>query len=196
MDKMTFHNSLISKLNEAALRMKSGEHIDCPCCGADTMKRPNSQNPISTQYNVRICDICRNAEESLEKMHTVARPIWEWAYVQPRKPKGDFMSVNGHDAWAEIERAQIPMLMIAFREYFADDQRGDAEVRAAYDFLVRGTCKGAFKTDLFKDDAEVHYPVESGARAVTVIFRGDADGAIKYCAKLEQNKGRVEWLTE
>lgn len=193
MGRTAFYTGLISKLAEAKQRMMSGERIPCPRCGGE-MERPNSKNPYSADFDVRICKACSAHERDMAAKHGIHKQIWEWAYVQPKTPAGDFKATEGHTAWAEVERGQLPMLLTIFERYFSDPGRNKGDVRAEYDFEVRSKCKGVARTDMFTDDVHIHYRVADDKR-LTVLISKASDGGVRYCASLSQEKLGTEWLT-
>lgn len=95
--KKTIH----MKLNELKARQENSEHMPCPRCGRDTMKKDIFTNALSRVADLMICDECGIEESKLAFMRA-PDSLYTWAAFQPERPGSDFKEMCGEEAWRKL----------------------------------------------------------------------------------------------
>ena len=109
---------MTEKIQKRLLDLSAQQDADtpmrCPCCGADTMKRPMATNALSRVADLCICDSCGSAEGLLAFMrHSYL--LHRWCVFEPQKPDSDFKARPAKDVLAEVLQTQIDILERTFR---------------------------------------------------------------------------------
>ena len=97
-----------TRLGDLKARQQKGEHMNCPRCGADTMKDPVHTNALSRVADIYICDSCGSAEAMLAFMNQ-QYPLTSWSAFQPDRPESDFRDLPAGDVLMKVA-SQIQVL--------------------------------------------------------------------------------------
>lgn len=118
-------------LGDLKARQDAGEHMPCPRCGRDTMKKSIHTNALSRQADIYICDACGTEEALLKFMHNPL-PMREWACFQPVQRPSDFKTLPAEEIWERVQDTQIPFLMNLYERWQDEQEYEDfSEYRAA-----------------------------------------------------------------
>ena len=97
-------------------RQDGGEHMPCPRCGKDTMKKRIHTNALSRHSDIYICDAC-GMEEAMLKFMSNPLPLREWAYFLPKQKASDFKALPAEEVWKRVQDTQIPFLLNLYERW-------------------------------------------------------------------------------
>ena len=118
-------------LDDLKARQDAGEHMHCPRCGRDTMKKNIHTNALSRHADIYICDDC-GTEEALLKFMSNPLPVKEWACFRPAQPPSDFKTLIAEAIWKRVQDTQVPFLMSLYERWLEERAYEDfSEYRAA-----------------------------------------------------------------
>ena len=103
-------------LGDLKARQDGGEHMPCPRCGRDTMKKSIHTNALSRHADIYICDAC-GTEEALLKFMSNPLPMREWACFRPTPQPSDFKTLPAEQIWERVQDTQIPFLMNLYERW-------------------------------------------------------------------------------
>lgn len=153
-------------LDDLKARQNAGEHMMCPRCGYDRMKKDVFTNALSRQAPIMICDACGANEAWLDFMHAPL-PLEEWACFNPDRPVGDFKAVTGAEAWNEIRLTQLNYLISMYAQWVAEKEPKDFR---AHRRTLLANCKGL--KDVWDQPYQMVYEVQDGE--LILRFRDNA----------------------
>ena len=143
-------------LGDLKARQAAGEHMPCPRCGRDTMKKSIHTNAISRHADIYICDACRVAEAQLKVMSNPL-PIAEWAVFRPEPLPSDFKTLTAEAIWERVHDTQIPFLMNLYERWQEEHAYEDfSEYRVA----AFESCPGL--TQLWEHPFRAEYAAANG----------------------------------
>jgi len=103
-------------IGDLKARQDAGEHMRCPRCGRNTMKKNIHTNALSRYADIYICDAC-GTEEALLKFMSNPLPVAEWACFRPIQPSSDFKMLTAKAIWERVHDTQIPFLMNLYERW-------------------------------------------------------------------------------
>ena len=103
-------------LGHLKARQDAGEHMPCPRCGRDTMKKSIHTNAISRHADIYICDACGTEEALLKFMHNPL-PMHEWVCLRLTQRASDFKTLPAEAIWERVQDTQIPFLMSLYERW-------------------------------------------------------------------------------
>ena len=111
-------------LGDLKARQEAGEHMPCPRCGRDTMKKSIHTNALSRHADIYICDACGTEEALLKFMHNPL-PMREWAYFLPKQTASDLKTLPAEQIWERVQEIQIPFLMNLYQRWHEEHEYED-----------------------------------------------------------------------
>ena len=118
-------------LGDLKARQDAGEHMLCPRCGRNTMKKNIHTNALSRYADIYICDAC-GTEEALLKFMSNPLPVTEWAYFHPAPLPSDFKTLSAETIWERVQDTQVPFLVSLNERWQEEHEYEDfSEYRAA-----------------------------------------------------------------
>ena len=111
-------------LGDLKARQDAGEHMPCPRCGRDRMKKNIHTNALSRHADIYICDAC-GTEEALLKFMSNPLPVAEWACFRPIQPSSDFKTLSAEAIWERVQETQIPFLMNLYNRWQEEHEYED-----------------------------------------------------------------------
>jgi len=171
---------MMNRLADLRTRQQAGEHLLCPRCGQDTMKRDVHTNALSRHADgIYVCDSCGTAEALLDFMHQQL-PLTQWALFRPLRPASGFKSMDPLDVAAQIEADQIEKLKDTFSQCLRDPENAEEYRASAFE-----SCPGL--TELWIQPFMAKY--DTKADPVVVRFHLDVDsGESEYSIDLVGGK--------
>ena len=167
---------MTEKIRKRLLDLKAAQDantpMNCPRCGADTMKLPIHTNALSRHADLYICDSCGNTEGLLAFMRH-SHPLHRWSVFEPQKPDSDFKARPAKDVLAEVLQTQIDILERTFRLCRDDKENAPWHRNDAFE-----SCAGL--TDLILEPFHAKYSCADGS--VLVQFCSAQDGTIQMSA--------------
>ena len=103
-------------LGDLKARQDAGEHMLCPRCGRNTMKKNIHTNALSRQADIYICDTCGTAEALLKFMSNPL-PVTEWAYFRTASLPSDFKTLSAEAIWERVQDTQVPFLISLYERW-------------------------------------------------------------------------------
>ena len=103
-------------LGDLKAKQDAGEHMLCPRCGRNTMKKNIHTNALSRYADIYICDAC-GTEEALLKFMSNPLPVAEWACLLPAQLPLDFKTLTAEAIWERVQDTQIPFLMNLYERW-------------------------------------------------------------------------------
>ena len=103
-------------LGDLKARQDAGEHMPCPRCGRDRMKKNIHTNALSRHADIYICDACGTEEALLKFMHNPL-PMCEWAYFRLKQKASDFKTLPAEQIWKRVQDAQLSFLMNLYERW-------------------------------------------------------------------------------
>lgn len=163
---------MTEKMNKRLLDLKakqhSGEHMNCPRCGADTMKDPVHINALSRIADIYICDACGSAEAMLAFMNQ-QYPLTSWSAFQPERPESDFKDLPASDVLMRVT------LQIDTLTDICTKCMNDPEHATEYRLEAFESCPGL--TELWPQPFQAKYDAADGV--VLVRFKTDKNGVLQ-----------------
>ena len=153
----------IKRLDDLKARQKAGEHMQCPRCGADTMKAPIHTNALSRVADIYICDACGSAEAMLAFMNQ-QYPLTSWSAFKPERPESDFRDLPAADVLMRIAIEQVDTLTEICKRCTEDPEHA-----AEFRLEAFESCPGL--TELWPQPFQAKYDAADGA--VLVRFKTD-----------------------
>ena len=118
-------------LGDLKARQSAGEHMLCPRCGRNTMKKKIHTNALSRDADIYICDAC-GTEEALLKLMSNPLPIHEWACFRPALLPSDYKTLSAEAIWERVQDTQIPFLISLYERWQEEHEYEDfSDYRAA-----------------------------------------------------------------
>ena len=118
-------------LGDLKARQDAGEHMPCPRCGRNTMKKNIHTNALSRYADIYICDACGTEEALLKLMHNPL-PMHEWACFRPEPLSSAFKALTAEAIWERVQDTQVPFLMNLFERWQEEQAYEDfSDYRAA-----------------------------------------------------------------
>ena len=111
-------------LGDLKARQDAGEHMPCPRCGRDRMKKNIHTNALSRHADIYICDAC-GTEEALLKFMSNPLPMREWACLRPTQRASDFKTLSAEAIWERVQETQIPFLMNLYNRWQEEHEYED-----------------------------------------------------------------------
>ena len=111
-------------LGDLIARQDAGEHMPCPRCGRDRMKKNIHTNALSRHADIYICDAC-GTEEALLKFMSNPLPMREWACLRPTQRASDFKTLSAEAIWERVQETQIPFLMNLYNRWQEEHEYED-----------------------------------------------------------------------
>ena len=111
-------------LGDLKARQDAGEHMPCPRCGRDRMKKNIHTNALSRHADIYICDAC-GTEEALLKFMSNPLPMTEWACLRPTQRASDFKTLSAEAIWERVQETQIPFLMNLYNRWQEEHEYED-----------------------------------------------------------------------
>ena len=111
-------------LGDLKARQDAGEHMPCPRCGRDRMKKNIHTNALSRHADIYICDAC-GTEEALLKFMSNPLPMTEWACFFPTQQPSDFKTLSAEAIWERVQDTQIPFLMSLYERWQEEHEYED-----------------------------------------------------------------------
>lgn len=155
-------------LGDLKARQDAGEHMPCPRCGRDTMKKSIHTNAISRHADIYICDACGTEEALLKFMHNPL-PMHEWACFRPTQQPSDFKVLTAEDVLERVQDTQLPFLMMLY-ERWQDEH--DYEVFDDYRAAAFESCPG--QTALWKYPFRAEYAAADGTLVLRFRFTDES----------------------
>ncbi len=158
-------------LADLRARQKAGEHMRCPRCGKDTMKKELYTNALSRHADdIYVCDACGTAEAILDFMHNPL-PLECWAVFQKKRAPSHLKALKGGEAMDIVRAQDVPILTEIFRRWSEEKPGADFE---PYRLEALGKCPGISK--LWPDSFQALYETADGH--LLIQFRRQDDGTI------------------
>ena len=118
-------------LGDLKARQDAGEHMPCPRCGRDRMKKNIHTNALSRHADIYICDACGTEEALLKFMHNPL-PMCEWAYFRLKQKASDFKTLPAEQIWKRVQDTQLSFLMNLYERWQDEHEYEDfSDYRAA-----------------------------------------------------------------
>ena len=111
-------------LGDLKARQVAGEHMPCPRCGRNTMKKNIHTNALSRYVDIYICDACGTEEALLKFMHNPL-PMREWACFRPASLPSDFKTLTAEAIWERVQDTQVPFLMNLYERWLEEHEYED-----------------------------------------------------------------------
>ena len=111
-------------LGDLKARQDAGEHMPCPRCGRDRMKKNIHTNALSRHADIYICDAC-GTEEALLKFMSNPLPMREWACLRPAPLPSDFKTLSAEAIWERVRDTQVPFLMNLYERWREEHEYED-----------------------------------------------------------------------
>ena len=143
-------------LGDLKARQDAGEHMLCPRCGRNTMKKNIHTNALSRYADIYICDAC-GTEEALLKFMSNPLPVTESAYFHPTPLPSDFITLTAEAIWERVQDTQAPFLMSLYERWQEEHEYEDfSDYRAA----AFENCPGL--TQLWERPFRAEYAADNG----------------------------------
>lgn len=143
-------------LGDLKARQDAGEHMPCPRCGRDTMKRNIHTNALSRHVDIYICDAC-GTEEALLKFMSNPLPIAEWVCFHPAPLPSDFKTLSAEAIWGRVQDTHLSFLMNLYERWQEEHAYEDfSEYRVA----AFESCPGL--TQLWEHPFRAEYAAANG----------------------------------
>ena len=165
------------RLADLKARQKSGRYTLCPRCGLPTMKPDLYTNALSRIADVMVCDTCGVDEAKLAFMGSPGT-IYQWAALQPEKPRGDFKDISAEEAWERICHEQANTITRLFH-LFADGKETAEEIR----FEAFESCPGL--AQIWTEPYHMRYVCKDGT--LLIQFK-DTETGLEMTASLVDEK--------
>ena len=118
------------RLADLKARQEAGTYTLCPRCGRDTMKASLYTNATSRLADIMVCDECGMNEAKLAWMRNPGT-LYNWASLQPIRPRPDFKDLTCEQAWEHIRTEQAATI----RSFYDRHQQGEPNEELRFEAL-------------------------------------------------------------
>ena len=129
------------------------------------MKPDLYTNALSRLADIMICDECGMDEAKLAFMGAPTS-LYQWAALQPEKPKGDFKAMTGEEAWNIIQKEHAGEMFRLYKRFLNCEE--PEEIR----FLAFEKCPGL--EQIWTEPYQMKYRCRDGS--LIIQFKTTADG--------------------
>ena len=160
------NKNLEKRLLDLKARQEKGTYTLCPRCGLPTMKPALHTNALSRIADIMVCDTCGVDEAKLAFMR-MPGTLYQWAALQPVKPRSDFKAMTGKEVWESIVNNQANTITRLYHRFKDDSEDADSIRYDAFE-----SCPGLIQ--IWTEPFYMKYAASDGS--VVVVFKETSDG--------------------
>lgn len=156
-------------LLDLKVRQLDGEHMNCPCCGKNTLLEPYSANKKSHVADLFICESCAAREEGLLSMNATLSHL-DFKVFETHAPENDFKALSNKEVLEQAKSEQEDVLWDIYYQCKADPKNATEICRWGLERLP-----GASELLYTTNDLHVRYPAKKGHAWIRLYFKDGQD---------------------